>query len=96
MDLNLITIEYFDRQNNCVCIDTFISCEKVKMKNGMSFVAIGERSPKEGRVNSDGYKLPLLMVYQSESSTHIISKGYGSHAKDLCYTDYDEFLIELK
>lgn len=94
--MELIEIEYFDRVTKTVNVGTFISCQLVNMKKGMKYIAIGDRCPKEGRADSPGYMLPLLLKYKSQNGIHIISEGHGAQADDLCFTEYDGFEIDLK
>lgn len=90
-------LEYFDREHNYVGIDTFIIINDNIILPGQKFLGFDYinpkkcRCPKEGRIESLGYGLPLLIDYKSRSGTHIISRDYGSIHKELSFMTYEDY-----
>lgn len=73
--------------------DRFVvpSTEYARKKNFPNISSYSDRFTgcTEGRENSIGYKLPILLEVKGISDNHIISKGYGAYIKYLVYKEVE-------
>lgn len=96
--LKLETIEYYDRKNDYHGIGTFIRINDNNIKKGQTFIVPPSNIPQvkyigclEGRSSHPAYLKPLLLVCMGTTDTHIISEGYGSFIRDICFMEYDDY-----
>jgi len=97
------TIEYYDRHLNYHGIGTFVQINDLPIKKGTKFIVPSAKllngkstsnrkdwvGCSEGREKHSAYLKPIALTCKGTSSEHIISEGYGSWRKDLCYMELD-------